>query len=198
MNKWVGPPKGHNHRQIQQANAEVAALEVPSASEPVVSASLDLVANTGRTRSDHLRVPPTCQTDSTISGCSSAFPSLRGLVASRDRRRWLTAAPPVNLRSRQTGPRCWRRAAIYLGVDQTSLARLKALAAAKFRRNRPSTRTSWATRWGTHINIDVLNAENQLYQTRQGFCQGRPRHPSWPRLRLEGCRRRPGRRPAAG
>ncbi len=172
MSKWVeAAEKDAITVQIQQANAEIAALEVERQRAGHYP-TLDLVANTGRTRSITSGVPPAAlETDFNNIGLQLNIPLFQGgLVASRDRE------AVANRGAAQSNLEAAKRAAVlaarqyYLGVVN-GLAQLKALAAAKISSQSALDSNKLGYEVGVRINIDVLNAENQLYQTRRDFAK---------------------------
>ena len=172
MNRWVeAAENGSFTVQIQQANAEIADLEV-SKQRAGHYPTLDLVANAGRNRAVSSGVPPTpLETDFQSIGLQLSLPLFQGgLVMSRDRE------AVANRAAAQASLEAARRAAVlsarqnFLGVVN-GLAQLRALAAAKLSSQSALESNKLGYEVGVRINIDVLNAENQVYQTRRDFAK---------------------------
>ncbi|MBK7900150.1 MAG: TolC family outer membrane protein [Betaproteobacteria bacterium] len=172
MSKWVeAAESGSITVQIQQANAEIASLEVDKQRAGHYP-TLDVVANAGRNNSVTSGVPSnSLETDFRNIGLQLSLPIFQGgLVLSRDRE------AVANRAAAQAALEAARRASIlaarqyYLGVVN-GLAQLRALAAAKLSSQSALESNKLGYEVGVRINIDVLNAENQVYQTRRDFAR---------------------------
>ncbi len=172
MGKWVEAAEtGSISVQIQQANADIAVLEVDKQRAGHYP-TLDLVANAGRSRAVTSGLPPApLETDFQNIGVQLAIPIFQGgIVVSRQRE------AVANRAAAQASLEAARRAAVlaarqyFLGVVN-GLAQLRALAAAKLSSRSALESNKLGYEVGVRINIDVLNAENQVYQTRRDFAK---------------------------
>ena len=174
MNQWVAAAeKDSISVQIQQATADIAAREMDkqrAGHYPTV----DLVANQGHAKSFGFvsgvgTIP--YDTDYTTIGVQLNIPLYQGgLTVSRQRE------AAANSMAAQSGLEAARRAAAmaarqyYLGVTN-GLAQVKALKAALVSSQSALESNKLGYEVGVRINIDVLNAENQVYVTRRDLAK---------------------------
>lgn len=170
MNQWVtAAEKDSITVQIQQATADIAAREVDkqrAAHYPTV----DLVANQGYAKS-FASAYGVYDTDFRNIGVQVNIPLYQGgLVVSRERE------AAANRMAAQSGLDAARRGAAlsarqyYLGVTN-GLAQVKALKAALVSSQSALESNKLGYEVGVRINIDVLNAENQVYVTRRDLAK---------------------------
>jgi len=170
MKQWVAAAEKDNIAvQIQQASADIAAREVDkqrAGHYPTV----DLVANQGHSKSF---APGTglYDTDFRNLGVQVNIPLFQGgLTVSRERE------AAANRMAAQSGVDAARRSAAlsarqyYLGVAN-GLAQVKALKAALVSSQSALESNKLGYEVGVRINIDVLNAENQVYVTRRDLAK---------------------------
>ena len=172
MSKWVeAAEKDSISVQVQQAAADIAALEVDKQRAGHYP-TLDVVANTGRTRTVSSSLPPVpLETDFNNIGLQLNLPLFQGgIVSSRQREAVAnrSAAQSTLEAAKRSSALAARQ--YYLGVVN-GLAQLKALAAAKISSQSALESNKLGYEVGVRINIDVLNAENQVYQTRRDFAK---------------------------
>lgn len=173
MNKWVeAAEKDSISVQIQQLALDLAAREVDrqrAGHYPTV----DVVANVGNAKTVSTTAGGTfpLDSDSRNIGLQLNIPIFQGgLVLSKERE------AAANRAAAQSGLEAARRNAAlqarqyYLGVVN-GLAQLRALAAAKISSQSALESNKLGYEVGVRINIDVLNAENQVYQTRRDFAK---------------------------
>lgn len=172
MNKWVEAAEtGSVSVQVQQAVADIAALEVDKQRAGHYP-TLDIVANTGRSRAVTSSLPPMpMESEFNNIGLQLNMPLFQGGVVS-SRQREAVANRSAAQSSLEAAKRSSALAArqYYLGVVN-GLAQLKALAAAKVSSQSALESNKLGYEVGVRINIDVLNAENQVYQTRRDFAK---------------------------
>ena len=170
MKQWVAAAENDSLTvQIQQAAADIAAREVDkqrAGHYPTV----DLVANQGYSKSF---IPSfgLVDTDSRNLGVQVNIPLFQGgLTVSRQRE------AAANRMAAQSGLDAARRSAAlsarqyYLGVVN-GLAQVKALKAALVSSQSALDSNKLGYEVGVRINIDVLNAENQVYVTRRDLAK---------------------------
>ena len=172
MGKWVdAAEKDAISVQIQQAAAEIADKEVDKQRAGHYP-TLDAVANAGRSRAVTSGLPPVpLESDFNNIGLQLTVPLFQGgYVSSKDREAVaLRAAAQSNLEAAKRASALAARQ-YYLGVVN-GLAQLKALAAAKISSQSALESNKLGYEVGVRINIDVLNAENQVYQTRRDYAR---------------------------
>lgn len=173
MDVWVeAAQQGNISVQIEQKNSEIAGREVEKARAGHYP-TLDIVANTGHNKSTSGGgiSATTMETDSNNVGLQFNVPLFQGgYVSSKTRE----AAAGYNA-SLSTLELARRNATLavrqsYLGVVN-GLAQVKALEAALIssRSSLESNRVGYEI--GVRINIDVLNAEQQLFITRRDLAR---------------------------
>ena len=171
MNQWVAAAEKDSITvQIQQAAAEIAAREVDkqrAGHYPTV----DLVANQGYGKSFASASFGLLDTDYQNVGVQLNIPLFQGgQVASRQRE------ATANRTAAQSTLEAARRGAAlssrqyYLGVTN-GLAQVKALKAALTSSQSALESNKLGYEVGVRINIDVLNAENQVYVTRRDLAK---------------------------
>ena len=171
MNQWVAAAEKDSITvQIQQAAAEIAAREVDkqrAGHYPTV----DLVANQGYGKSFASASFGLLDTDYQNVGVQLNIPLFQGgQVVSRQRE------ATANRTAAQSTLEAARRGAAlssrqyYLGVTN-GLAQVKALKAALTSSQSALESNKLGYEVGVRINIDVLNAENQVYVTRRDLAK---------------------------
>ena len=174
MNQWVAAAEKDSITvQVQQAAADIAAREVDkqrAGHYPTV----DLVANQGHAKSFGFvsgvgTIP--FDTDYANIGVQLNIPLFQGgLTVSRQRE------AVANRMAAQSGLEAARRSAAlsarqyYLGVTN-GLAQVRALKAALISSQSALESNKLGYEVGVRINIDVLNAENQVYVTRRDLAK---------------------------
>ena len=170
MSQWVAAAEKDNISvQIQQAIADIAASEVDkqrAGHYPTV----DLVANQGHSKS-FASAFGLYDTDYQNIGVQVNIPLYQGgLTVSRERE------AAANRMAAQSGLDAARRGAAlsarqyYLGVAN-GLAQVRALKAALVSSQSALESNKLGYEVGVRINIDVLNAENQVYVTRRDLAK---------------------------
>ena len=171
MNAWVGAAeKDSINVQVDQANADLAAREVDRQRAGHYP-TLDLVANYGESKTFASTALGLLDTQYQNIGLQINVPLFQGgSVASREREasanRAAAASTLENVR---------RNAALsarqsYLGVAN-GLAQVRALKAALVSSQSALESNKLGYEVGVRINIDVLNAENQVYVTRRDLAK---------------------------
>ena len=171
MNTWVGAAeKDSINVQVAQANADLAAREVDRQRAGHYP-TLDLVANYGESKTFASTALGLLDTQYQNIGLQINVPIFQGgSVASREREasanRAAAASTLENVR---------RNAALsarqsYLGVAN-GLAQVRALKAALVSSQSALESNKLGYEVGVRINIDVLNAENQVYVTRRDLAK---------------------------
>ena len=171
MNQWVAAAeKDSISVQIQQAVADIAAREVDKQRAGHYP-TLDLVANVGTSKSYGSTSIGMLDTDYQNVGVQLNIPLFQGgLVVSRQRE------ATANRMAAQSGLEAARRGAAlstrqnYLGVVN-GLAQVRALKAALVSSQSALESNKLGYEVGVRINIDVLNAENQVYVTRRDLAK---------------------------
>ena len=173
MNQWVAAAEKDSIAvQVQQAAADIAAREMDkqrAGHYPTV----DLVANQGYSKSQSFTggAPTALESDFRNIGIQLNIPLFQGgLTVSRQRE------AAANRNAAQAGLDAARRGAAlsarqyYLGVTN-GLAQVKALKAALVSSQSALESNKLGYEVGVRINIDVLNAENQVYVTRRDLAK---------------------------
>lgn len=171
MPPWVEAAQQDNLGvQIQQYNADIAAREVDKARAGHYP-TLDVVANAGRSKGISGASPARTETEASNIGLQLNLPLYQGgYVSSRVRE--LVASYQAALSSLESAR---RNAALnarqsYLGVVN-GLAQIKALEAALASSQASLESNKLGYEVGVRINIDVLNAEQQLFITRRDLAK---------------------------
>jgi len=177
IGQWVSSAEANNLAvQLGRAGLEIASREIQkqrAGHYPTV----DLVATRGRnSQSDTLtvgRLMPGSDTDITTVGVQLAIPLFAGgAIASRDREaasmREKASADLDN--ARRSAALSARQA--YLGVT-SGLSQVKALEQALLSSQSALDSNKLGYEVGVRINIDVLNAQQQLYATRRDLAKAR-------------------------
>jgi outer membrane protein len=176
MNKWVDSAQNGSFAVLAaQAGLEYAIREAEKQRAGHLP-TVDLVATYGRSSfSDGTSLTPSVGVDtkSTTIGIQVAIPIFAGgAVASRDREavalREKAAADLEN--ARRQAAQGARQA--YLGVS-AGLAQVKALEAALVSSQSALESNKLGYEVGVRINIDVLNAQQQVYSTRRDLAKAR-------------------------
>jgi outer membrane protein len=173
MSQWVAAAEKDSIAvQVQQAAADIAAREMDkqrAGHYPTV----DLVANQGYSKSQTFSGggPTALESDFRNIGIQVNIPLFQGgLTVSRQRE------AAANRSAAQAGLDAARRGAAlsarqyYLGVTN-GLAQVKALKAALVSSQSALESNKLGYEVGVRINIDVLNAENQVYVTRRDLAK---------------------------
>ncbi|HLO61627.1 MAG TPA: TolC family outer membrane protein [Azonexus sp.] len=170
MNEWVSAAEtGSLNVQVQQYNATIAAREVDKQRAGHYP-TLDAVANYGYAKS-YTPAFGSYDTDFQNVGIQLNIPLFSGgLTASRQREASANRAAAESTlegakRSAALGARQY-----YLGVVN-GLAQVKALKAALVSSQSALESNKLGYEVGVRINIDVLNAENQVYVTRRDLAK---------------------------
>ncbi len=171
MKEWVSAAETNGIAvQVQQAAASIAAREVDKQRAGHYP-TLDLVANVGSNKSYGSTSFGLLDSDSKNIGVQLNIPIFQGgAVSSRTRE-----ASANRAASESALEAAKRNAALnarqnYLGVVN-GLAQVKALKAALVSSQSALESNKLGYEVGVRINIDVLNAENQLYVTRRDFAK---------------------------
>ncbi len=170
MNEWVTAAEtGSLNVQVQQYNASIAAREVDKQRAGHYP-TLDAVANVGHSKS-YTPAFGTYDTDYQNVGIQLNIPLFQGgLTSSRQRE------ASANRAAAESGLEGAKRSAAlgarqyYLGVVN-GLAQVKALKAALVSSQSALESNKLGYEVGVRINIDVLNAENQVYVTRRDLAK---------------------------
>ncbi|WP_428826389.1 TolC family outer membrane protein [Azonexus sp. IMCC34842] len=171
MNQWVAAAEKDSITvQIQQAAADIAAREEDkqrAGHYPTV----DLVANQGYSKSYASTTLGMLDTDYKNVGLQLNIPLyLGGQVVSRQREAAANrSAAQSNLETARRGAALAARQ-YYLGVAN-GLAQVRALKAALVSSQSALESNKLGYEVGVRINIDVLNAENQVYVTRRDLAK---------------------------
>lgn len=173
MDKWVeAAEKDSTTVQVQQAAADIAAREVDrqrAGHYPTV----DLVASAGRTNAFSSTLFGVVATDFESVGLQVNIPLFQGgFVNSRTREAAANRGAAVsNLEgARRTAALAARQ--YYLGVV-SGLAQVRALEAALTSSQLALESNRLGYEVGVRINIDVLNAEQQVYTTRRDLAKAK-------------------------
>ncbi|MCX7170636.1 MAG: TolC family outer membrane protein [Proteobacteria bacterium] len=177
INQWVASAESNNLTvQLGRAGLEIAGREIQKQRAGHYP-TLDLVASRGRSSlTDTLsvgRTLPGSDTDVSIIGLQLAIPLFAGgSIASRDREaaalREKASADLDN--ARRSAALSARQA--YLGVT-SGLSQVKALEQAMISSQSALDSNKLGYEVGVRINIDVLNAQQQLYSTRRDLAKAR-------------------------
>lgn len=176
MKQWVAAAEKDSLAvQVQQANAEIAAREVDKQRAGHYP-TLDLVGNVGHSKSYSTVAgfgAGNLDTDYQNVGLQVNIPLFQGgLTVSRQRE------AAANRNAAESGLEASRRGAAlsarqyYLGVTN-GLAQVGALQAALVSSQSALESNKLGYEVGVRINIDVLNAENQVYVTRRDLAKAR-------------------------
>ena len=174
IGQWVSSAEtGNLGVQIAQTNLDVSGREIEKQRAGHYP-TLDLVATHGKTGSGFSSTPPGgVDTKSSTIGLQLAVPLFAGgAVSSRERE-----AAALNEKARADLDNARRQASLgakqaYLGVN-AGLAQVRALEAgvASSRLAVESNKLGYEV--GVRINIDVLNAQSQLFDTQQKLAKAR-------------------------
>ena len=170
MTEWVNAAEtGSLNVQVQQYNANIAAREVDKQRAGHYP-TLDAVANVGHSKS-YTPTFGTYDTDYQNVGIQLTIPLFQGgLTSSRQREASANrAASESALEGAKRGAALGARQ-YYLGVVN-GLAQVKALKAALISSQSALESNKLGYEVGVRINIDVLNAENQVYVTRRDLAK---------------------------
>ncbi len=171
MSQWVAAAeKDSLSVQVQQANADIAAREVDKQRAGHYP-TLDLVANVGTSKSYGSTTLGLMDTDFQNVGLQLNVPLfLGGQVASRQREAAANRGAALStLEAARRGAALSARQ-YYLGVSN-GLAQVRALKAALVSSQSALESNKLGYEVGVRINIDVLNAENQVYVTRRDLAK---------------------------
>ncbi|MGE5467059.1 MAG: TolC family outer membrane protein [Ignavibacteria bacterium] len=178
MDKWVESAESGNPAVVAaKAGADIASLEADKQRGGHYP-TLDLVATRGRNSATanfapSIGVLPGNDTDVTTVGVQLAIPLFAGgAVSSRSRE-----AAALREKARSDFDNARRTAALqarqaYLGVT-SGLSQVKAYEAALVSSQSALESNKLGYEVGVRINIDVLNAQSQLYDTRQRLAKAR-------------------------
>ncbi len=171
MNDWVSAAEtGSLNVQVQQYNTSIAAREVDKQRAGHYP-TLDVVANVGHGKTLASTSFGMVETDYQNAAIQLNIPLFQGgLTSSRQRE------ASANRAAAESGLEAAKRAAAlgarqyYLGVAN-GLAQVKALKAALVSSQSALESNKLGYEVGVRINIDVLNAENQVYVTRRDLAK---------------------------
>ena len=171
MKVWVAAAEKDSIAvQIQQAVADIAAREIDKQRASHYP-TLDLVANKGNTATFASTAIGMLETDYQNIGVQLNLPLFQGgAVVSRQREAAANnSAAQSNLEASRRGAALSARQ-YYLGVAN-GLAQIRALKAALVSSQSALESNKLGYEVGVRINIDVLNAENQVYVTRRDLAK---------------------------
>jgi outer membrane protein len=171
MNAWVAAAEKDSLAvQVQQANADIAAREVDRQRAGHYP-TIDLVANYGHAKTLASTSFGQVENDYQNAGIQLNIPLFSGgLTASRQREASANRAASLSaLEGTRRGAALSARQ-YYLGVAN-GLAQVKALKAALVSSQSALASNKLGYEVGVRINIDVLNAENQVYVTRRDLAK---------------------------
>lgn len=171
MNQWVAAAETDSITvQVQKANAEIAAREI-SKQRAGHYPTVDLVANVGTAKSLGSTSIGLLNTDYQNIGIQVNIPIfLGGQTLSRQREAAANSSTAQsNLEAAKRNAALFARQ-YYLGVVN-GLAQVRALKAALVSSQSSLESNKLGYEVGVRINIDVLNAENQVYITRRDLAK---------------------------
>ncbi|WP_137891122.1 TolC family outer membrane protein [Ramlibacter sp. 2FC] len=174
VNTWVQQAgEGHPGVQQQRLALDIARLETRKA-EAGHKPTLDLTASYGRTRF-HNPVSTTTQpnTNTTTLGLAFNLPLFAGFATQNRVRETLALEDKAraDLDATQRNVAQGTRSAFF-GV-QSGLGQVKALEAAEASSQSALDANKLGYQVGVRINIDVLNSQSQLYQTKRDLAKAR-------------------------
>lgn len=171
MNTWVGAAEKDSITvQVAQANADLAAREVDRQRAGHYP-TLDLVANYGESKSFASTALGMIDTQYQNIGLQINVPLFQGgSVASREREASANRAAAASTLENVKRAAALSARQSYLGVAN-GLAQVRALKAALVSSQSALASNKLGYEVGVRINIDVLNAENQVYVTRRDLAK---------------------------
>lgn len=171
MNTWVGAAeKDSINVQVAQANADLAAREVDRQRAGHYP-TLDLVANYGESKTFASTALGLLDTQYQNIGLQINVPLFQGgSVASRQREASANRAAAASTLENVRRSAALSARQSYLGVAN-GLAQVRALKAALVSSQSALESNKLGYEVGVRINIDVLNAENQVYVTRRDLAK---------------------------
>jgi outer membrane protein len=175
LEPWVDNAQNRNYRVIsQEFNREIAQREI-SRTRAGHLPTLDLVARREhrKQRGSTVNIPDDTITDSTNIGVEWNIPLFSGFAVTSQVREAVALAERARAdleNARRTAAQEVRQA--YLGVS-SGLAQVKALEAAEISSQSALESNRLGYEVGVRINIDVLNAQQQLYVTRRDLARAR-------------------------
>ncbi len=171
MKEWVAAAEKDGIAvQVQQAAASIAAREVDKQRAGHYP-TLDLVANVGSNKSFASAALGLLDSDSKNVGVQLNIPIFQGgAVNSRTREASANRATAESALEAAKRNAALNARQNYLGVVN-GLAQVKALKAALISSQSALESNKLGYEVGVRINIDVLNAENQVYVTRRDFAK---------------------------
>ena len=171
MNTWVGAAeKDSINVQVAQANADLAAREVDRQRAGHYP-TLDLVANYGESKTFASTALGMLDTQYQNIGLQINVPLFQGgSVASREREASANRAAAASTLENVRRSAALSARQSYLGVAN-GLAQVRALKAALVSSQSALESNKLGYEVGVRINIDVLNAENQVYVTRRDLAK---------------------------
>lgn len=171
MNAWVGAAeKDSINVQVAQANADLAAREVDRQRAGHYP-TLDLVANYGESKTFASTALGMLDTQYQNIGLQINVPLFQGgSVASREREASANRAAAASTLENVRRSAALSARQSYLGVAN-GLAQVRALKAALVSSQSALESNKLGYEVGVRINIDVLNAENQVYVTRRDLAK---------------------------
>jgi outer membrane protein len=170
QNEWVTSAETNNYAvRIAQTNAEIAQRETSKAKAGHLP-SLDLVASHNQTRKPQAGIDRS--TNNTV-GVQLTVPIFAGFATQARVRETLALEQQASQSleaARRTAAQSARQS--FSGVT-SGLAQVKALEAAELSSQTSLDSTLLGYRVGVRVNVDVLNAQQQLFQTRRDLSKAR-------------------------
>lgn len=175
LETWVDSAQNRNYRVIgQEFNREIAQREI-SRLQAGHMPTVDLVASRGHTkqRGSTLNIPDDTTSDTTTVGVEWNIPLFSGFSVTSQVREAVALSERARAdleNARRTAAQEARQA--FLGVN-SGLAQVRALEAAEISSQSALESNRLGYEVGVRINIDVLNAQQQLYVTRRDLSKAR-------------------------
>lgn len=171
MNAWVAAAEKDSLAvQVQQANADIAAREVDRQRAGHYP-TIDLVANYGHAKTLASTSFGQVENDYQNAGIQLNIPLFSGgLTSSRQREASANRAASLSALEGTRRSAALSARQYYLGVAN-GLAQVRALKAALVSSQSALASNKLGYEVGVRINIDVLNAENQVYVTRRDLAK---------------------------
>jgi outer membrane protein len=172
IDQWVSAAQAQNYSvTVGELQVEVAKRDI-SKNRAGHLPTLDLVANAGRSKVDGQTYTSSTQTSKAI-GIQYSIPIFSGFAVTSQVRQSIA----LEDKARNDLEASRRNAALnarqsYLGVA-SGMAQVKALEAAEVSSNSALESNKLGYQVGVRINIDVLNAQRQLYQTQTDLAKAR-------------------------
>ncbi len=170
QNEWVATAETNNYAvRIAQTNAEIAQRETSKAKAGHLP-SVDLVASHNQTRKPQTGVE---RSNNNSVGVQLTVPIFAGFATQARVRETLALEQQASQSleaARRTAAQSARQS--FTGVT-SGLAQVRALEAAEVSSQTSLDSTLLGYRVGVRVNVDVLNAQQQLFQTRRDLSKAR-------------------------